>query len=281
MVNRKQRAAVAAETVEILNSGSYDIDGNRVTISQAVDECCRNTLLYPPDALEEFIHSLNTSDSTQTVLSVVNCTTFAAAQRLIAEGFENPLCLNFASAKNPGGGFLSGSQAQEESLARASGLYPSLLTQTSYYDVNRQCRTSLYTNHVIYSPRVPVFRDDQDHLLVSPYSVSIVTSPAVNAGAVRRNEPENIEKIESIMRFRIEAVLAIARKHNHRALVLGAWGCGVFANDPHSIASWYRDALTSQSPFANVFDRVVFAVLDYADEMPTFKAFQQQLAQCD
>lgn len=278
MANRAHRASIAAETIEILDRGTYTVDGRTVSIAEALAGCRSKTLLYTPHDLEQLIASLDRPTPTHTALSVSNCTTFAAAQQLLNDGFDDPLCLNFASAKNPGGGFLSGSQAQEECLARASGLYASLVTQMPYYDTNRGSTTSLYSHHAIYSPRVPVFRDDEGALLPLPYTVSMVTSPAVNAGAVRKNEPHNIPEIAPTMQHRIESVLAIAREHRHRALVLGAWGCGVFANDPADVARWFRDALTSQPRFANAFERVIFAVLDFADGTPTFDAFDRTLA---
>ncbi|MCP4113573.1 MAG: TIGR02452 family protein [Desulfobacteraceae bacterium] len=52
----------------------------------------------------------------ETVIEVTTESTLEAAHRLIKEYNCNHIaCLNFASAKNPGGGFSSGSQAQEES----------------------------------------------------------------------------------------------------------------------------------------------------------------------
>ena len=157
MANRQQRAGIAAETIDILDRGTYTVDGVTVSIADELAKSCRHTALYTPEELDRLIASLEPSEQVGTEFSVVNCTTFAGAWQLVAEGFSDPLCLNFASAKNPGGGFLSGSQAQEESLARASGLYATLCDQTGYYEVNRRCRTALYTNHAIYSPRVPVF----------------------------------------------------------------------------------------------------------------------------
>src|SRR4029077_4484905 len=102
-------------------------------------------------------------------IRATNGTTLAAARQLHEQyGPERIALLNFASARNPGGGFLSGSQAQEESLARASGLYASLSRMTDYYGANRRSKSALYTDHMVYSPLVPVFRDDDDRLLDEP-----------------------------------------------------------------------------------------------------------------
>lgn len=201
----------------------------------------------------------------------MNETTLEATRRLWQEG-ERVLALNFASAKNPGGGFLSGSQAQEESLARASGIYICLTGWEQMYVANRQCGTCLYTDHMIYSPDVPVFRDSEDRLLESPYRISFVTAPAVNAGAVRRNEPENVGLIESAMKSRIEMVLSVAMLARYDTLVLGAWGCGVFGNAPDNVARWFAGHLID-GVFSSVFKRVVFAVLDHSADRSTIHPF--------
>ena len=273
MANRQQRAQIATETMAILDRGSYVVDDVTVSLSASLDEMRKSTVLYTPADLEFLINSIGTHPKVETEISVYNCTTFAAARSLIDVGYTNPLCLNFASAKNPGGGFLSGAQAQEECLARASALHKSLSSQMTYYEVNRSHSSALYTNHLIYSPRVPVFRSDDDALLQEPYLVSIVTSPAANAGAVRKNEPSNVSSIQSTMQTRIRSVLAVAKKHSHSAIVLGAWGCGVFGNYPYDVATWFANALLEDSRFAGAFDRIVFAVLDFADETPTYEAF--------
>lgn len=273
MANRTKRAQIANETIEILNVGSYVEGGKAVSLSAALADMRNETILYTPTDLDLLVNSIGPAQQRETAILIRNCTTFAAAKSLIDVGYKNPLCLNFASAKNPGGGFLSGSQAQEECLARGSGLHESLTSQMTYYDANRSYPSALYTNHIIYSPLVPVFRSDDDELIAEPYPVSVITSPAVNAGAIRKSEPGNISAIRSTMRTRIQSVLAVARNHNHNALVLGAWGCGVFGNDPSDIACWFADALLEDARFAGAFDRIVFGVLDFANDTPTYNAF--------
>jgi uncharacterized protein (TIGR02452 family) len=278
MANRKQRAEIANETLALLERESYTLDDSVISLSSQLDSMRRGTTLYTPDDLKSLLTTLTPFDASDTAISVVNCTTLAAARSLISDGYPDPLCLNFASAKNPGGGFLSGSQAQEECLARASSLHQSLASAMTYYDVNRSHSSSLYTNHIIYSPTVPVFRDDDDRLISEPYSVSIVTSPAVNAGAVCKNEPSLVSQIRPTMEERIRSVLAVGRQRGHNSIVLGAWGCGVFGNNPSDIAQWFADALNSDARFVGAFDRIIFAVLDFADGTPTFNAFQAVFA---
>ncbi len=280
--NRAGRARTAEETVAILESGSYrTADGVIVDIEHDLAAAVAGTRLYEPDDLTDLRQGVEAVDSHDTPphIEVRNCTTFAAARFLSAgAAHHDPLCLNFASARNPGGGFLGGSQAQEEALARASGLYACVRSQPMYYARNRRHGSALYTDHMIYSPRVPVFRDDEDRLLEEPYSVSILTAPAVNAGAVRANEPEAAGEIAPTMHRRIRNVLAVARAHRHEQLVLGAWGCGVVANDPAEVSELFRAAL-EEPRFGAAFRTVVFAVLDHSTSLDTFDAFERAFAE--
>lgn len=280
MANRSQRAALAAETVEILERGEYiRADGVQVSFTPHLAQAKSQTRLYAPEHLEGLGQGFAPIAGAPAEIEVRNCTTFAAARDVLREDDSlEVLCLNFASAKNPGGGFLSGSQAQEEALARASALYACLCEQMAYYEVNRTCRTALYTDHMIYSPRVPVFRDDADRLLDEPFFVSMVTAPAVNAGAVKQNEPANISLIGPTMLRRMAGVLSIARQHEHATLILGAWGCGVFANDPAEVAAGFHQLLTADERFAGFFRRIIFAVLDHSPAQQTFAAFQRQFS---
>src|SRR4051812_10693801 len=226
MANRNERAMIAAETVQILSRGSYaGPSGKTISIDSELQYSVNETRLFRPGQLAKLATAMPASRGPSRI-GVSNCTTLSAARRLHAEyGAERIALLNFASARNPGGGFLNGSQAQEESLARASGLYGSLSRMTDYYAVHRRESSALYTDHMIYAPLVPVFRGEADRLIAAPWCVSMITPPAVNAGVVRSQEPENVPRIREVMARRIGYVLALARHHGHDALVLGAWGC--------------------------------------------------------
>jgi uncharacterized protein (TIGR02452 family) len=282
MANRSARGRVARETVEILDAGCYlDPSGERVDISPSLARCVSGTVVYGESQGELDLRCRDILDRRRSgfdaQFEVVNETTLGAARRLVERGEGDVAALNFASAKHPGGGFLGGSQAQEESLARASGLYASLAPCREHYETNLLCGTALYTDSIVYSPRVPVFRDDDDQLIAPPYEVSFITSPAVNAGAVLKNRPHEASKIEGVMRSRMQKVLTVAVAHGHEVLILGAWGCGVFRNRPGDVADWFASNLKPGGRFARAFRRVVFAVLDYSNDEefigPFFTAF--------
>jgi uncharacterized protein (TIGR02452 family) len=284
MSKRTTRAQVARETVAILEQGHYaGPGGQQVRIHEELEAARSGSVLYQPEDFDDVFRRRDDplrgrGDDPAAEFQVVNETTLHAARRLVEEGPERVLALNFASARNPGGGFLGGSQAQEESLARASGLYACLTARWEMYEVNRRHPSCLYTDRMIYSPDVPVFRDDADALLDRPYRVSFLTAPAVNAGAVRRNEPEKIDRIEPVMDSRIEKVLSVSVVHGHKALVLGAWGCGVFANDPERVAALFARHLTGSGLFRSAFRKVVFAVRDSTGDGSVIRPFAQLFA---
>ncbi|MDF1697553.1 MAG: TIGR02452 family protein [Saprospiraceae bacterium] len=260
MNNRETRKQIAQDTLQIIKQGYYkNAQGNTIDIAQVQTNAEQNTHLYSPKESDELLKKfIEQPLSKATEYTVVRQTTLDATRALIAEGYQNALCLNFASAKNAGGGFLGGSQAQEESIARSTGLYPCQIQCNAYYETNRNTKSCIYTDYMIYSPNVPIFKDEEGHNLEELTSCSIITAPAVNTGVVKRREPEKMATIEDIMKRRIRKVLAISLKHGHDALVLGAWGCGVFQNDPKEVASYFKELLSGE--FKDHFKKIVFAV---------------------
>jgi uncharacterized protein (TIGR02452 family) len=267
---------IAAETLEIARRGFYMVGSGQVSIADAVARAIEGTLLYRPCDYEKLgtpTHP-DVAAGPDPTLEVTAESTAEAARRLVGEGHRHVLALNFASAKNPGGGFLSGARAQEEDLARCSALYVCQLKHPSYYAANRACASMLYTDHLIYSPDVPFFRDERLALLDAPFAVSIVTSPAPNAGNARPRGEAPL--VRATLERRAGHILRVAAHHRHRVLVLGAWGCGVFRNDPREVADVFAHLLTA-GPLAPAFSRVVFAVYDRSKTGATLRAFQDRI----
>ncbi|MFD0536277.1 TIGR02452 family protein [Actinomadura luteofluorescens] len=276
-MSRHPRRMTAQETVAILERGDYTApSGRAVSIADDLADAVRRTVLYRPEELDALLKRLPPADpGTRTRIEVTGETTLAAARRLRAPG-TTPFALNFASAKNPGGGFLNGAHAQEEGLARSSGLYESLCSAREYYDFHRAQGDLLYSDHMIYSPDVPVFREDSGRLLEEPYGVAFLTSPAPNRGAIR--DAAKTEQIPAALRLRARKVLAVALANGHGRIVLGAWGCGVFRNDPAEVAEVFAEALRPGGEFADRFEHVVFAVWDTAAGAPRHAAFERVFA---
>ena len=131
----------------------------------------------------------------------------------------------------------------------------------------------LYSDRMIYSPRCPVLRRDSGGWLEKPYVVDFLTSPAPNAGAVRTNEPERAAEIEPALRERSSKLPALPASQSCDALVLGAWGCGVFRNGSEVAASAFRALLSPAGPFWGRYRKVLFGVYDRSSEQTTFGAF--------
>jgi uncharacterized protein (TIGR02452 family) len=263
---------IATETVAIAQRGSYvSASGIAVDVQGAVRRAAAGTVLHGADEGEPLDPPESTGSAAD--IRVTAEGTAQAARRLVErEGLARVAALNFASAKNPGGGFLGGAKAQEEDLARSSALYHCLVTQRAYYDANRACESLLYTDHLIYSPDVPFFRDEDHRLIEQPFLVSILTSPAPNAGALSRGEGY---LLRPTLERRATQILRVAAHHRHRVLVLGAWGCGVFRNDPVMVGDVFAQLLESD-PWRTAFTLVVFAVFDRSKSQSNLRAFRER-----
>ena len=166
--------------------------------------------------------------------------TLQACRKLAEQGVEDICALNFASGRNPGGGFQKGSSAQEESLCRSSGLYYCLKDQRMYHINNRDRNQYKYADMGYYSPRVPVIKDDEGNS-IPRYYVKLITCPAVNAIHARKVIGE--EGVNAAMRTRIQLILHAASMHKQTTIVLGAFGCGVFGNRLAAVMAIFRELL--------------------------------------
>lgn len=166
---------------------------------------------------------------------------------------ENIAVLNFASYKNPGGKFIEGSSAQEESLCHASFLYNVLASCSVYYAWNNDHKNKgLYKNRAIYSPDV-LFQKDKDERCCD-----VITCAAPNITPSRKyNWGTTDEENTKALKSRIKFVLDIAADQKRDTLILGAFGCGVFGQDAEEVANIFMDFLTTTH---KVFKKVIFAI---------------------
>ncbi|WP_227429963.1 TIGR02452 family protein [Psychrobacter sp. I-STPA6b] len=274
---------IAKQTLEISQTRKLPCtDGSLIDFSVEQQFAETHTELFRPDELQALLNQDNALSTTPTTtkIEVTTESTQQATYRLVVdEKIDDVVLLNFASARNAGGGFLNGAKAQEEDLCRCSGLYLCQLTQPDYYEINRKQSSLLYTDHIIYSPKVPFFRLNIRELLPNYFLASVITAPAPNAGQHLRRYPNDWANIEQTLRQRAGYVLAVAKARGHKTLILGAWGCGVFRNDPKMVAEVFADWL-AQPQFASVFNRVVFAIYDRGQSQATYQAFARQFDDC-
>jgi len=265
-VSREEAKALGRTAIEAVRQGFYvSKQGERVEWRDMVVSAQAAKRSVPPDVS---LDRDGTRSFQVTQIQVTNETTLQAARRFVQSGLR-PLALNFANGVEPGGGFLDGARAQEEVLCRSSALAATLFDDPMY-EAHRRRPLPDSTDWAIYSPDVPVFREDGGAELPQPWMLSFVTCAAPYAPTV--GQPQSGD----LLARRIQRVLTIAESFGHSALVLGAWGCGAFANDPNRTAADFREAFENE--FAGAFSDVVFAIVDWSPERRFLGPFRDVFA---
>ena len=223
------------------------------------------------------------------IIKVTNRDTFTAAKEYANiinstnEGFVG--VLNFASSTNPGGGVTKGSTAQEECLCRCSNLYLTLYQEKcirEYYNINKKYMSNLGSDAIIYSRNVYVFKDKDYNMLPvkDRFYVDVLTCAAPNLRENPRNQyntdasKEKLtltdEELYNIHVKRARNILNVAIKNEDDYLILGAFGCGAFRNNPEIVAKAYKDVLQDYMYCFKVID---FAIIDgkYSNNYEIFK----------
>ncbi|MCK6490020.1 MAG: TIGR02452 family protein, partial [Planctomycetes bacterium] len=192
MDHDSQRSSLIAqaETAKaIMAAGAYRSPaGLEIDLHQALESSRTGTsLVRPGDWASIQKQAVEQCQSPRPVsIEVTDESTLAALERLAFSRSGDLAALNFASARRPGGGWDTGARAQEETLARASGLITCLEAAPGYYAANRQHEHLFYTDHAIWSPAVPFFARDDGTLLAAPYTAGIITMPAPNLGGMSK-----------------------------------------------------------------------------------------------
>lgn len=196
--------------------------------------------------------------------------------------------LNFASSTNPGGGVEHGASAQEECICRCSTLYPCLTAPAmldGFYKPHRLSKNPLHNDDIIYTPDVLVLKDDDYHMLPKPFMVDVITCAAPNLRSVPANLDNadgNIQAVisdEELYRLHVQRarrIMTVAANHHAEVLILGAFGCGAFRNNPAIVAKAYDTVL---SEFLYHFRTIEFAVYCTYFSQQNYQAFHQIIRQ--
>lgn len=243
--------AIANETMKITADGFYELGGKKIELP------CEDTSaveVWAPKNGAALVESTVIPEGDMCTITVTKEDSFTAASR-----FENAFVMNFANAHKAGGGFRLGANTQEEALCRCSTLYSSITSEAAgeMYRYNNTHLSSTESDYMLYSPDVCVFRSCKCELLEKPFMASVITVPAPN----RRGAAifASNKKIAEVMTRRIRIMLAIAAKHGHRSIILGAWGCGAFGNSSEDVAGYFRKVLIDEK-YGQLFDNVCFAI---------------------
>lgn len=196
---------------------------------------------------------------------------------------------NFASATTPGGGVVKGSSAQEECLCRCSTLYFCLNTSdmwASFYTPHRMEQNPIHNDDCIYTPEVVVMKTDTESPIMLSrdkwYKVNVITCAAPNlreAPSNRMNRADGSKAVKvsdkellELHEKRLTRILDIALLEGNDVVILGAFGCGAFENNPEIVA---RAAKNVISNYFNAFETIEFAVYCTPRDEKNFKIFER------
>ena len=269
---RSSRSKVFQSTLEIVSKGGYTTSSG---VKIELDDLYNKNALRDNTFCERELRLINQEHIYPTVIKVVNQDCLAYAKSLLEEDGTRDLCvLNMASAKNPGGGVFGGAGAQEEYLFRCSDYFRFLYHPRHSYPLNRNFGG-------VFSRGVTIFRDTEAKgyaLLEDPWQVNFV---AVAANCIRRFVRAGDTIIPD--RFipstlnQIRTILRLAYNNGQRRLVLGAFGCGAFANPPQHMAILFKQVI-DEPEFQCIFREIHFAIIeDHNSRGMNFEVFKSVL----
>lgn len=262
IILRNLQKEIYSQTMDIVNNGSYMAEDGSIVTLPDWKEMAENSVLYS----EPIILDTSALPLYNTEVKVENTDCLIAANNLKLQGL-NPVVLNMASSKNPGGGVMGGAGAQEENLFRRSNLFKSMYQFAQYaeeYGLKRSVKQyPLDKNYGgVYTPNAVVFRGTQATgypLFKQPHVLSFVAVAGISHPKLIKGRLAPEEVI--VTKNKIRTIFRIALKHGHDSMVLGALGCGAFCNPPAQIARLFHEVM-DEKEFRNHFQVITFAIIE-------------------
>lgn len=270
---RPVRAKVFQSTLQIVVNGRYRTTSG---VKIELDKFYNDKALQDNVFCEREISLKDPQKIFVTNIQVVNQDCLAYAKSLLDQDSADDLCvLNMASAKNPGGGVYGGAGAQEEYLFRCSDYYrflfqyadPASFDCEKVYGIPHNPRHSypLKRNFGgVYSHGVTIFRNTEANgyaLLETPWKVNFVAVAANNIRRYMNGRTTIPDKFIPSTLSLIRTILRIAYNNGQRRLVLGAFGCGAFANPPGHMAQLFKQVF-EEPEFQGLFREIHFAIIE-------------------
>lgn len=244
------RQAIYEQTRRACENGYINAKGEPVKIDST--DMKQGAVKYDLEKTTDRISLPPRQHKYKTEFKVTTDDTFNVLLKYKREG-ANPIGINMANAKVPGGGVTHGALAQEEDLCRRSDHMVGLETQT--YPISEF--------GVIYCPHVSVFREDEKRgfaFMDQPEKVSLVAVAAYSLGKTTEAECRNNKDYTEGTKAKIRNMLYVAASQGHDTLVLGALGCGAFNNPPQLVAELFQQVL-QEPELEGRFKVVDFAIL--------------------
>lgn len=194
-------------------------------------------------------------------LSVESNTSFNAAKKYLQYG--KTAVLNFANPHNPGGGVHNGAMAQEECLCRSSNLYPCISNKNvfnDYYLYHKDMNHYFFSDRLIYTKDITVFKDDRDVPQIMPksewFNVDVITCAAPY---IAKRKYTNKTALKELFKGRIKNIFEAAIDNDVEVIILGAFGCGAFKNPPEVVAKAFHETI-EENNYSSCFKKIVFAI---------------------
>lgn len=273
-----KRVRILRETMKAAEDGGYFVEEREVKIPVSFEQI-KEVKLYSAEQIAQ-LPQIPRSGKKSARIVLRNQDTLEAAFDLHwhKKEWEKPvLVLNFANPHRPGGGIRSKPGTQEEHLCVKTTLLCSLETGKAwpFYQANLDSGTQAQTDTILYSSNTVVIRNSDLSFREDPFPIAVMT---VSAPIVSRMEPEELPDLEKILRNRINGMIRTAIEEGYTRLVLGAWGCGNFGNDPELVAKLFHQVLidrtASNGPcFGDFFTEIIMAVFDNSTEQVRYQRF--------
>ena len=251
------------DTLEKSNSGN---------LKDRTECAVRSNRVYKEGFVSEVKHRKENA-----TVDVYSGTTFDVAKRYCTLG--KVAVLNFANPENPGGGVCIGAMAQEECLCRSSNLYACISSPNvfdEYYGYHRSIRSSFYTDRLIYTKNVTVFKDDSLVPQMLPenewFEVDVITCASPY---LAKRKHTNGAALFDLLKARVKNIFEAARDNHADYLILGAFGCGAFKNPPLIVAEAFRHTIEEEN-YLNDFKQIVFAIKPTEVKCPNLSTFSLQ-----